>query len=233
MIVGNGLLASCFAEYQLVDDVCIFASGVSNSSEISIGKFQREIDLIDDTLSSLEDNVVFVYFSSCSIYDTTLKDSSYVKHKLAVENKLLSEKSNTLIFRLPQLAGNSRNKNTLLNYLSYHICNDREISILRNAKRNIIDVQDVLSISRKVINDVKNGESFCKVINIANPLHHSVIDIVLILEKILNKKSNTKLADGGSSYDIDISFVREKYHDSRLFMDTNYLEHVLSTYYHC
>jgi hypothetical protein len=38
MIVGNGLIASAFIDaYSLVDDIVVFASGVSNSKEVHYG----------------------------------------------------------------------------------------------------------------------------------------------------------------------------------------------------
>ncbi len=42
MIVGRGQLAKCFQKYQLNDDICIFASGVSDSSCIYEKQFNRE-----------------------------------------------------------------------------------------------------------------------------------------------------------------------------------------------
>ena len=41
MIIGNGLLGSAFIEFDL-PEVIFFASGVSNSSEISEKEFNRE-----------------------------------------------------------------------------------------------------------------------------------------------------------------------------------------------
>lgn len=62
-----------------------FASGVSNSQNQNHSLFQRETDLLVETLRNNKEKL-FIYFSTCSIYDPTLVNSEYVKHKLKIEN---------------------------------------------------------------------------------------------------------------------------------------------------
>ena len=50
MIIGNGLIASLFNEYDK-ENVVFFASGVSNSSETRREEFLREENLIQKILS--------------------------------------------------------------------------------------------------------------------------------------------------------------------------------------
>lgn len=55
MIIGNGLLGSAFIEFDL-PEVVFFASGVSNSSEISEKEFNREENLIHKILEIIPKN---------------------------------------------------------------------------------------------------------------------------------------------------------------------------------
>ena len=48
MVVGTGLLAKAFLEYENDDNIIVFASGVSNSKEISREEFDREKLLLND-----------------------------------------------------------------------------------------------------------------------------------------------------------------------------------------
>jgi nucleoside-diphosphate-sugar epimerase len=114
MIVGNGLIAKAFYDnYANRDDVLIFASGVSNSSNIDPKEFIREKTLLK---SFLTERKKIVYFSTCSIEDPSLENSPYILHKLEME-ELVKGVNDYLIFRLPQLAGKTDNPNTLLNFL--------------------------------------------------------------------------------------------------------------------
>ena len=82
-IIGSGLIAQGFYNYhQKIDSAIIFASGVSNSSEVCESEFSRELSLIRETIEAIGDDKL-IYFSSCSI-DSGV-DSPYVKHKLKME----------------------------------------------------------------------------------------------------------------------------------------------------
>mgnify|MGYP007017084323 CR=1 FL=1 len=80
MIVGRGLLASLFLENDR-EDIIFFASGVSNSLEDRQEEFLREETLIKKTIEE-NPNKIFVYFSTCSVYDSSKTGSDYVLHKL-------------------------------------------------------------------------------------------------------------------------------------------------------
>ena len=60
MIIGNGLIAKSFENYNL--DCIIFASGVSSSKEKSRDNFLREVNLLKETISNNPDKKI-VYFS--------------------------------------------------------------------------------------------------------------------------------------------------------------------------
>ena len=68
MIIGNGLLAQAFSEYNNNDEILIFASGVSNSLEEKESEFDREAKLLKSVITNYPDKTM-VYFSTCSVYD--------------------------------------------------------------------------------------------------------------------------------------------------------------------
>ena len=90
MVVGTGLIAKAFLEYENDDNIIVFASGVSNSKEISIDEFDREKLLLNDYLEKYGKNKHFIYFSTCSIYDTYFERSEYSKHKINMEKILMT-----------------------------------------------------------------------------------------------------------------------------------------------
>ena len=51
MIIGSGLLASEFSDLEENNSIVIFASGVSNSLETNNAKFNREEQLITNTIN--------------------------------------------------------------------------------------------------------------------------------------------------------------------------------------
>src|SRR6476659_9153689 len=123
MVIGNGLVAKAFYSYKKKDEFLIFASGVSNSKSSTGQDYQREKELCADTLREHMDKT-FVYFSTCSIEDPDLKSTDYIKHKLDMENLIKQGSNHYYIFRLSNLAGFSRNKNTVLNFFNDHISYD-------------------------------------------------------------------------------------------------------------
>ena len=148
MIIGNGLIATAFNKFGN-DSVIIFASGVSNSVNPTVEDCLREETLIKTFTNSKKQ---FVYFSSCSIFDTTMKDSIYVNHKIRMEKLIEDLFQNYLIVRLPIVVGKSNNPNTHINSLVTKINNDNELTIFTRASRYLIDVDCVAFWVNKLIN---------------------------------------------------------------------------------
>ena len=78
MIYGNGLIAKSFIKYKKNSKYIFFASGVSNSQETNKFKYTKEIKLLKKILLNKKNNQIFIYFSSCSIFDPSKKNSLYV-----------------------------------------------------------------------------------------------------------------------------------------------------------
>ena len=98
MIVGKGLIASLFAEDDR-KDIIFFASGVSNSLEDRPEEFSREEKLIKKTIEENQDKT-FVYFSTCSVYDSSKTVSDYVLYKLKMEQLVKNSCDKYLILRV-------------------------------------------------------------------------------------------------------------------------------------
>ena len=225
MIVGRGLVASAFRPYFEDDpEVTVFASGVSNSSETRAGEFLREEKLLR---SSLETATRFIYFGSCSVLDPEMAETPYVHHKLRMEVVVCSAPRQA-IFRLPQVVGTSPNPNLLTNFLYDKIRTGKHFNIWRNARRNLIDVDDIAAI---VTHLVRTGEAEQGIYNIACPFSVSVIDIVETFERILGRKAKYSVIDAGGGYAIDVPEVRRVSGCLGISFDEGYLERTVRKYY--
>jgi len=192
MIIGNGLLASGFYEsIDLFDDCVIFASGVSNSKETREKEFNREKDLIMETLAKNQ-GLKFIYFSSIL---AGISNNDYYNHNSDMENLIKDNSENYLIFKLPQIIGESGNKNNLINYLIRAITNEEEITIYEDVSRSLLDVDDVVSIVYFCKNKTTN-----KTLNVSGIEKITVLDLCKKIGKILKKKPNI-IKEVGNGYD--------------------------------
>ncbi|MFV0183312.1 NAD-dependent epimerase [Empedobacter falsenii] len=222
MIIGKGLIASQFLEHDR-EDVVFFASGVSNSSETRKGEFLREQNLVEDTLASNPEKL-FVYFSTCSIYDSSKYNSLYVLHKLHIEEIIKQKAKHFLILRVSNAVGRGGNPNLLMNYLSRQILNDQELVVHQHATRNLIDVEDVKNITMKYI----ASKYWNKIINIAYKENFNIPEIIEVFEQILNKKANKNIENKGEHYSID---VHELDYEFELTSKECYLKNIIDKYY--
>ena len=204
--------------------IIFFASGVANSKASNYGDFNREKNLLSSFTGTER---TLIYFSTMSVYDDTRNSSSYVQHKLEMEN-LVSAFSSYVIFRLPEVVGASKNKTTLINFLYEKITTESSFELWKDAKRNLIDIRDVTS----QINDILKSEvnRNC-IINICSDRDHLVSEIVQTLEKITDQKAKfrvvEKILPPGES---DGSILQGKF---TFVIETNdsYLEYTLRKYY--
>ena len=228
MICGGGMIATAFsADFKNNPDVCIYAAGVSNSMCESRSEFDREKNQLVKTLERSKHLNLFIYFSTCSLEDPATKNQPYVKHKLEMES-IVSEHPRYLIVRLPQVVGFGGNPNTLMNFLYQSIKCGKEFELWKNSNRNIIGIDDVLSIvSFYIKNDIIHQE----IINIANPVNYSILEIVTSMERFLRKNGIYDVIEKGSSYSIDISEISPIIKKTNVTFDKNYLQKVIYKYY--
>ncbi|MGU9939087.1 NAD-dependent epimerase/dehydratase family protein [Empedobacter brevis] len=222
MIIGKGLIANLFTEVDS-DEVVFFASGVSNSSETRKEEFFREQNLVEKTLADYKGKL-FVYFSTCSIYDSSKHNSAYVLHKLHLEELIKQTAQNYLILRVSNAVGKGGNPNLLMNYLSRQILNNQDLIIHKNATRNLIDVEDIKNITLKYV----NSNDWNKIVNVAYTENFYIPEIIAAFESIFNKNSQKIIENKGEHYSIDIhdleyNFVMKDKKD--------YLDNLILKYY--
>ena len=225
MIVGNGLIASLFTECDQ-ENIIFFASGVSNSLETKKEEFLREENLIKKTIAE-NPNKVFIYFSTCSIYDSSKAESQYVLHKLKIEQIIIQLCPQYLILRLSNAVGNGGNPNLLMNYLVRSVKNNEIINVHTKATRNLIDVEDIKNITNQLI----DKQYFNKIINIAYPENYTIIEILEIMEKFYQTKLYLNLVKSGSGYGIDTHDVESYFIQHALTNKETYLHKILEKYY--
>lgn len=224
MIIGSGLLACAFDHFYANDTKnIIYAAGISNSSCVDQKEFSRERVRLKEALNKSFANSRFVYFGTCSVYDPEVANSPYVRHKLEMES-LVRESSNYLIFRLPQVAGNTPNPHTLLNFLYTRISRSESFNLWKNATRNVIDIDDVLLAAKNIIEQeqIKND-----IVNIANPVNYKITEIVETMEVVVGKKAVFEVVDRGGDYSIDIT----KSALDALDFESDYLRKLMLKYY--
>lgn len=220
MIIGNGMLAKAFSLYTNNHNIVIFASGVSNSKESDPDEFKREKNLLCKELMLNKDKL-FIYFSTCSIIDASTTQSFYVSHKILMEN-LVKEHPKYYIFRLPQVVGITKSP-TLVNFLTNSIVMKQSFHLQNKAVRNLIDVEDVVKITNKII---EKNIYLNETTNIASPYNYSVLKIVSILENIIGEKAYYELIQAGEEQKINIEKIKNLQYN---FQD-NYVFEVLEKY---
>ena len=227
MVIGSGLIGSAFEKSQHeFNDVCVYASGVSNSNSSDRYEFKRDHDQLLYFLSKYHNLRRFYYISTCSLYDSERNTSPYVKHKLNMETLVISN-TNGVVIRLPQVVGRSTNPHTLTNFIYLSIKNQNPFELWKKAKRNLIDVEDVVKIVA-ALNEVEIRQP---IFNVANVENYKILDIVSEFEKIFGLKAIFKTVNCGSEYEIDISDLSILPFDVQSIFDEHYLANLLRKYY--
>jgi nucleoside-diphosphate-sugar epimerase len=226
MVVGNGLLAGAFAAYAENPDIVIFASGVSNSGEKAPAEFERERTLLMGTLDKC--NKLLIYFSTCSIFDSSLKSSLYIKHKIEMEYLVRAQDQDHLILRLPQVVGITKNPHTITNFIRDRLVHGEKFTVWANASRTIVDVDDVRTLADHFIADPAFRN---RAINIFPPVHTGAVELVRMMERILDRKGCYEVANIGSSVDLDEPDITQAAIACGIRFTPDYPEQVLRKYY--
>lgn len=226
MIIGSGMMARAFSAYEDIDDVVVLAAGVSNSRESGPESFERETRLVERTIATIRSKLL-IYFSTCSIYDPDRAATPYVLHKLRIEQMVREKVANYLLFRLPQVVGNTSNSTTLISFLYSSIITHKPIDVWGNAYRYIIDADDVVRIVSYVVD---NGISRNRTINVASR-PYLVTDLVKTLEEITGNMAVCTHSERGSHYAIDTTDIKPVLEQLKIEFGPEYLASVLSKYY--
>ena len=224
IIVGNGMISRAFKDSSYdFSDCIIFASGVSNSKCIDPLEFDREFNTLEKTLKY---DKRIIYFSTSSIYDDSLIGSSYIKHKLNIESFITTKFKDYIIYRLPNVIGLTKNKNTLFNYFSDSILNERSVSLYKKSTRYILDIDDLV----KYVFLTKHTSN--SVINLNFNIPYKVTEIWQEVEKALNKKGISTLLNIGNDYKIDNSLFIKEIGENEIpeLNDRSYLQKTIQKY---
>ena len=180
MIVGSGLVAGALKDRP---GVVLHAAGVANSTCTDEAEFARDEARLRE---SLRLPGLLVYFGTCSAEQTP-----YAAHKARLE-ALVIERGNSLVCRLPIVAGVTRNRYTLMNVLKRKILAGESLEVWSKARRSVVDVADVGLAVDWLIDQGARG-----VVTVAPPWDYPITDIVSTLARELRKKASVLLVDKG------------------------------------
>lgn len=227
MVAGTGMMATAFKKYWNDHETIIFASGVSDSKNCKEDDFYREKQLLKSALVKNWEKT-FVYFGTCLVEDNHSIGNPYVHHKTQMEEIIKRQCAKWLIFRLPNVVGKTHNTTTLIPYLYNAIFSGTRIDLWVNAKRNVIDVDDVF----KVCDHFINNKMFNNTVSIANPLNYSIQFIVECIEKHCGKTLLFNPKHRGVEFDINVKPVEHIYRELGItFPWLTYLPEALKKHY--
>ncbi len=227
MIIGKGIVADRFIDYSLQDDFLLFAGSIHDSQIEDPAILVKEELEIESALRTHK-NKAFVYFSTCSIQDPALSGSSYVQHKLRMEQRIKESAKQFYIFRLPNLVGSCSTESNLINFLVSAVREGRDFQLWQNAQRNLIDIDDVHSIVGEALRQGGGGN---RIINVANPYNLPTASIVRKIEDYFGLKAKYSSCNKGSTYAIAIDEIVPIIDSLAINFDDNYLDRLLSKYY--
>ncbi len=220
-------MAHRFNDMSHRTDIMLFASGVSNSKEIRLEAYEREVVMLKNALCKVNKQK-FIYFSTCSIYDKSEQDSLYVKHKLFCEELISTTISDYLIFRVSNVVGKTNNIYTITNFLASNICNSHKFELWKNSVRNIIDIDDVYKIVTYIMESSKQSGIYV----VANIHQYTVTEIVESFEKHYKKKAVYNLVEKGEMFNIPNAYLHQLAVNLAIdFSKESYLQKLIEKYY--
>ena len=222
IIFGNGFIAKNLKKLHLPNSFFIYAAGVSNSNVKQNKFYLREIRQFNNIKKKISPEKMFVYISSLSVENKSLKNDKYVKNKLIIENIIKKEVKNYIIIRLPQVVGKNRNKHTITNFIYNTIKEGKKFYLWENSKRNLIDIDDVAKIVKKYLLGQPKINS---IINIFNPNSITVKDLLKIFSKILSKKITLEVLKKKNK-NINLRLLKKD-----TFLPKKYYENINNDYY--
>lgn len=223
MIAGNGLIAKkFFKNFHEKEDIVIFASGVSDSTEKRNSEFLKEKNILNLYLNNYK-NAKFIYFSSIM----TINDmrSEYINHKKEIESIIQEKAKSYFIIRVPQIIGYGGNKKNIINDFKYKILNNKPLEIHKDTYRAIIDLDDLYDIVLQLINEINN-----EIINISYIQKIYIHDLAKLMSEILNKEINLIVKEKGFSIETENSYIIDKIINSFKIDRTYYTQKCLKKY---
>jgi nucleoside-diphosphate-sugar epimerase len=240
IIVGTGFLGHHFQ--PLADrhsDVLLFCAGVSNSLCEDAAEFKREADLLYSAVRHcLTNHLCLVYFSSAGMvyghYESKVSEdgpafprSTYGRHKLAMETVIRLAGVRHLILRLSNPVGPRQQPYQLLPSL-YNQVRRGFVEVWRGAHRDLIDVQDVVSLTDALLEARPGRETF----NLASGQSVPVESIVDYLERKLGMFVLRNYLERSDAYEVCIDRLRAAIpREGWAHFTATYYQSVLDRYY--
>lgn len=219
-VIGSGLLAKSFAATALGRHFLVLASGVSNSNEQRDAEFRREARTVEAAMRA-NPSARVVYFSTCSVLQKS--QTPYIRHKLEMESRVADAASSFHIYRLPQVVGPTRNL-TLVSYFVDSLLQGRRIALQCHAKRNLVDVADVVRLIQRLV-EREIGLNSAQYLAAAHSI--PVLDVLETIGQILGIEPLFDLVDSGEAYDIPSAFVGRHFGPGDPLMHRDYWRTVL------
>ena len=222
-MIGNGMIGKCLVGVNFGRPTLVLASGVSDSQETRLEIFEREFSLVNHAMDS-HPSLHVIYCSTCSL-DSGIQ-TPYTKHKLAMEDLVLSKAATCHVFRLPQVVGRVHNR-TLVSYIVDSILKGRALTVQANATRNLLDVRDFARVASLMVRGNIGG---CTPQNIASSTQVPVYNIVMEISKVLSLQPSIERVDAGYSQSIDIQLLNDLLPVFDPLFDSEYWRSVVQYY---
>ena len=227
MIIGRGLLANALRELDQ-ESYLFYVNGISNSVIESIQEDNFEMNEIIAIARENYDKT-FVYFSTIQVNAAENMERPYVIHKIKMEELIKRLFPDYVIIRTSNIVGNNPwNNHTLFNYLYYSLKEEKKISVVDSASRNILDVDHFIKLVDHYIIHYKKGSA---TLNIVNSLSYRMFEIVSEFEKIFE----TKFIKGNAGikvakFETPCLFSAKLMEECSIELE-NYLPQVIEKYY--
>jgi len=229
-IIGNGMVARAFTPYHhnnALDDVVIFASGVSDSSTTDDAEYRREQTLLYATLQqcAVADQRLVYFSSGGAIYGPTdhprdertptYPTTRYGQQQLLCEGVIVNSGVRYLIVRLPNLVGPSQHHAQLIPALVNHALSG-EATLFTNATRDLLDVDDCARLVVALLRNVPTDE----IVTVASGVSCPIQAIFTIICDVLTVQPQVTHISKGDQQRFDISKMRGFLKERVQFDDT-------------
>lgn len=230
-IIGNGFIGknvNKLRKHIIKSGYTIYTAGISNSNTNSKKELRKEIRLFKE-FSKENNSKKLIFISTADVSNNLKRNNPYIINKVKIENIIKKEFKDYIILRLPQIIGNSKNKNTLINYFYRNIKKDKIIDVLNGVKRNILDIDDVIKVLKIIIFEKK---LINKTITLSNKYYVQPIDIVKIFEKKLNKVAKIRFKRIlKENWNLENNMSKKLFKKAKVNIDKNYLIKKINKYF--
>lgn len=200
-VIGHGFLAQHLAGIAgSHEHVVALAAGVSAAAGTSPAQFEREALRLADVLARCAasgERLVFFSTASTGMYgaagqgredESVVPGTPYGRHKLGLEQVIRRSGVDHLVVRLAHVVGPNQPPHQLLPSLLSQVLRG-EVRLHEGARRDIIDVTDVVGILHRLLTAGVHGE----VVNIATGWAVPVEQLISRIEHTLGRRARRTL----------------------------------------